>query len=423
MAFNRIRTSIGAASVFSVLAVAGLSPAAAEAQPVVAAGYVLQQNCPSLTAAYITSLGVAPSLNLGHMALSHDGEKLYIVYSPGGAGPGQVHVRDLARCTQRVLIANIDGPLGIALHPHSGSLYVTHRYLNPDYVNGVDPLTKKFRSAISIYSRSGTLLVDKWVKGFAPSICCGPATENYGNGAQGIVFDPAGNLYLTMNIDTHETESYPGFYASGPLYKIDHHGEVTVFATGIRASFDAVIAETNWRGEAVAFYLGDNGEGDFCIAASPGCTNRVVPGSSSAITRMYYDELNYVVRGGHYGYPESAPTAIVPFAAADHVSHIGPLWNLEKVLSTAFTPFPIPLNPVPTGIALIEGAWGRVQDPVFMTYWSGQRLDMFTGRNKSRRTTLVSNLLGRASDVVVHGSKVYFSEETTRLIYLVRPAQ
>jgi hypothetical protein len=424
MAWTRIASRIGGAYALSMFAAVGFWPAAAQAQPAAASGYVLEQNCPNLTAAYITSLGVAPSLNLGHMALDGDGDELYIVYTPGAAGAGTVHVRDLGQCRQRVLIAAIDGPLGIAVHPYNGNLYITHRYLNPDYVAGVDPLSKKFRSAISVYNRSGDLVVDKWVKGFAPSICCGPATENYGNGAQGLVFDPAGNLYLTMNVDVHETASYDGFYASGALYQIDPAGEVSVFATGLRASFDAVIAETNWRGEAVAFYAGDNGEGDWCAAAGAGCANRVVPGSapSRAITRMYYDELNYVVRGGHYGYPESAPTAIVPFVAADHVTHNGPLWNFEKVPSTAFG-FPGILNPVPTGIALIDGQWGRVRDPLFVTFWSGQRLDMFTGPNKSRRTTLVSNLLGRATDVVTHGNKVYFSEETTRLIYTVRPAR
>ena len=48
---------------------------------------------------------------------------------------------------------------------------------------------------------------------------------------------------------------------------------------------------------------------------------------------------------------------------------------------------------------------------------------MFTGPNKSKRTTLVSNLLGRGSDVVVRvrDNEVFFAEDATRFIYTIRP--
>jgi hypothetical protein len=424
MVSDRTRAGI-AAYLFLILIVLGVSPA--QAQPVVADGYDLDINCPNITAEHInTTLGVGASLNLGQMALSHDGRFLYIIYTPGAAGPGSVHVRDLRKCTQKVLIADIDGPLGIAVHPDTHELFISHRYVNEEFVEGVDPHHKKYRGAISIYSRWGQLLWEKEVKGFAPSICCNhPAPANFGNGAQGLNFDRAGNLYVAMNLDVHETEAYAGFHPTGSLYKITPAGEVSVFATGLRAPFEAIVAETNHFGVATAFYAGDNGEGDFCTPlASADCTERIVPGSSPvrALSRMYYDELNYVVKGGHYGYPESAPTAIVPFSAADHVSHIGPLWIFDKTPSTAFG-FPGVLNPVPTGLALIDGRWGKVVDPLFMTFWSGQRIDMFTGPNRSKRTTLVGNLLGRVTDVVTHDDNVYVSEEITRLIYRVRPKQ
>jgi len=406
-------------SALALVAVLTLMPPAAVSQPQVADGYVIEQNCPNID---VAGLGVPASWNAGQMALSKNGKQLFLTYLTTGLG--QVHVRDLERCTQEVLIANIDTPLGIAVHPHTGHLYITHRYLNPEYVVG-DPLYKKYRSAVSIYdSHTGHLLVDKWVKGFAPSIPSRvPGEGEAGNGLQGLTFDRAGNLYMACNLDVWETVSDPpDFYATGPLYKVNPHGEVSVFATGLRASFEAVIAKTNRYGEATAFYAGDNGEGNFCAAAGNGCAERVVLGSnpSRAITRQYYDELNYVVKGGHYGYPESAPT--VPFDVAQNVTHIGPLWNFDRVLGAGFVPG-TPGWPVPTGLALLEGHWGKVKDPLFLTFWLGRRLDMFTGPNQSQRTTLVSDLPGRGMDVVVRpqDNEVFFAEDATRTIWTIRP--
>jgi hypothetical protein len=383
---------------------------------VVAPGYVLEQNCPDIVVG-AGGLGIPANWSVGQMALSNDAEKVYLTYL--ATGFGQVHVRDLYACTEEVLIPNMDTPLGIAVHPHSGNLYITHRYLNPDYVLG-DPLYTKYRSAVSIYSPEGVLLVDKWVRGFAPSIPFNvPASGEVGNGLQGLQFDLAGNLYVTCNLDVWETVSAPpDFYASGPIYKVTPDGEISEFATGLRASFEAVIASTDRNGEASAFYAGDNGEGLFC--GGGGCTERLVPGSTPprAISRMYYDELNYVVKGGHYGYPESAST--VPFDPAQNVTHLGPIWNFERGI---FPSSANPLWPVPTGLALVEGRFGRVKNPLFMTFWYGARLEMYTGTNRTERTVLVSELPGRATDVVAcpFDGTVYFREDLNRRIWKLRP--
>jgi hypothetical protein len=419
--FLRLRVASGLAVVLAL----ALMPQAAVSEPQVADGYKIKQNCPNID---VASLGVPATWTPGQIAFSKDGNKLFITYTT--IGDGQVHVRDLKRCTQEVLIADIDTPLGIAVHPHTGKLYITHRYLNPEYTSA-DPLYKKYRSAVSIFdSRNGSLVVDKWVKGFAPSIFAGvPVSGEVGNGLQGLTFDHQGNLYVVCNIDVWETVSDPpNFYATGPLYKVNRYGEVSVFATGLRASLDLVIAETNNHGEATAFYAGDNGEGLFCVASGNGCAERLVPGSTPpvAITRQYYDELNYVVKGGHYGYPESAPTA--PFDVAKNVTHIGPLWNFDRVPGAGFVPG-TPGWSVPTGIALLNGYWGKakhsgkVKDPLFLTFWLGRRLDMFTGPNRSQRTTLVSNLAGRGMDVVVrsHDNEVFFMEDETRSIWTIQP--
>ncbi len=394
-----------------------LVPRAAVSQ-VVADGYVLEKNCPEIQVGP-GGLGVPAGWNAGQMALSNDATKVYLTYL--ATGFGQVHVRDLYACTEEVLIANLDTPLGIAVHPHTGELYITLRYLNPAYVVG-DPLYTKYRSAVSIYSPSGELLVDKWIKGFAPSIPFGvPASGEVGNGLQGLAFDPAGNLYMACNLDVWEpVSSPPDFYATGPLYKVTPAGEISEFATGLRASFEAVIAKANWRGEATAFYAGDNGEGNFCGLTGAGCEPRLVPGSTPprAITRQYYDELNYVVPGGHYGYPESAPT--VPFDPAQSVTHLGAIWNFERGV---VPPGTAPLWPVPTGLAAVEGRWGRVKSPLFITFWLGARLDMFTGPARTERTTLVSQLPGRGTDVVAcpYDGTVYFREDSTRTLWTIRP--
>jgi hypothetical protein len=439
--------SIGFAVVVTfALAFGEISPAA-HAQTV-AAGYVLEQNCPNLSATFINNVidsylttPQAASWNIGQVAFSRDGTKLYLTYAPGARSPGQVHVRDIATCTQKALITNIEGPLGIAVHPRTGNLYITHRYVNPSWVDGTSPAYQKIRSAISIYNpTTGALLVDKWVKGFAPSIPFGvPANGDVGNGLQGLTFDRAGNLYAVPNLDVWETDSQPAgcaatsscdFWATGPLYKITPQGRVSEFATGFRASFEAVIAKTNLYGEATAFYAGDNGEGLFC--GGNGCNDRSVPGATPprSLTRQYYDELNYVLPGGHYGYPESAST--VAFDQANtplgeegaYKSHLGPLWNFERANGIGFTGTPTAVWPVPTGVALVQGDWGHVKDPLFMTFWLGARLDMFTGLNRSERTTLVNNLPGRGTDVLVcpASGEVWFVEDSTRVVWKIRPA-
>jgi len=387
----------------AVVAILSLTPRPGISQPVPAAGFEVEENCPDID---------LPSGIWAQMAFNNNGKKLYLTrYTPAG----EVYVRDPHRCSQELLIDGIDSPLGIAVHPDTGNLYVTHRYENPDYDGALDPAYKQYLSAVSIYSSAGEPLIQPWVDGFASAVCCGPGPG--GNGLQSIVFDEAGNLYMVTNVDVWQPVSDPpNFYASSSLYKIDPSGVVTEFATGIRASFEAVIADTNRGGVATAFYAGDNGEGDECAAAET-CGGRVLAlagGGEWYFTRMYYDELNYVVEGGHYGYPESAPNG--PYAAGENVTHIGPLWNFEKRDNGA---------PVPTGLALKQGRWGNVNNPLFQGFWrSPNGIDMFTGPHRSERSNVVSGV--GVMDVVVcpQGDQVFFGEYNfgTPRIYTLQPA-
>jgi len=161
----------GMSALAMAVSLVAMAPRPAIAQMVVADGYVVNLNCSNIN---LAALGVprgSPFANSGQMAFNNNGKNLFLVYTPFAAGPGSVHVRDFQRCGQKVLIETMDGPLGLAVHPDTNQLYVSHRYVNPEYTDGVSEPYERIRSAISIYdSDTGELLVENWVEGFAPSI-------------------------------------------------------------------------------------------------------------------------------------------------------------------------------------------------------------------------------------------------------------
>ncbi len=152
-------------------------------------------------------------------------------------------------------------------------------------------------------------------------------------------------------------------------------------------------------------------------------------GQVSQTTRQYYDELNLVQFGKHYGWPGGSyvpgdeETSWFPGE-----SHIGPLWNFEAV------PFGETYTwPVPTGIDILKGTWDKgVKDPLFLAFFNCPSLgvddlgpiEMFTGMNYSDRTTLAWYIDGPIDLRVGHckGKKLYFAEMSTGAIYNIAPA-
>lgn len=417
---RQVRAGYAFALIAAVCA-GSLTPRAALALPVeVAEGYELEQVCPG----FVPGFGYNPS----SMALSRDRRKLYVSYI-SFFQPGQIRVLDLRTCDGEVLVPNIDTPMGLAMHPQTGQLYVSHRYLVD---SNVPPIIQNTRSRISIVGPGGGL---ETFANNLPAMIFGELPFAV-TGSQGIAFDTSGNLYVAQGINDwarmlwnacQGVTGAPGCDDAEPnqefqsaILKINGNGDVSVYASGLRSPYDVAVGSEDRRGRATFQFAGDNGEGDACEACEP-----EYPESPS---RMRYDELNLVMQGKHYGWPNGP--AEEPFG--EERDHIGPLWNFAR------TEDRIPNDgfdnewPVPTGIAAGNGPWGDLNNPVFLSLFNCPSMfapdlgtvEVFTGPNWSSRTVLAKYVDGPI-DILLDqgGNRLYLAEYATGNIYAISPAR
>jgi hypothetical protein len=294
----------------------------------------------------------------------------------------------------------LDSPMGLAVHPHTGYVYVSHRYYIDPKGDLSDPLNAQSRIS-KIHPHSGQ--VSTFVEGL-PSMIFGELPAPI-TGSQGIDFDSAGNLYVAQGINDKSEDP-----RSSCILKIDRWGQVSIFGSGLRAPYDVRVGRETCGakyGHALYLYSGDNGEG---------AENE--DEESELDSRQYYDELNRVVKGKHYGWPEGGP---------EHPkgSHVGPLWNFDASPPNKY--FPAPAWPVPTGIDSMPGKHG---DIVFLALFNCPSMfvpnlgtiEMFSGIDCTDRLTLARYIDGPI-DVRLgpYGHRLYFAEFQTGDIYYIAP--
>lgn len=301
-------------------------------------------------------------------------------------------------------------PKGLAFHPTTGLLYVSHQYFADG--NSSNQSYRNVKSRISVINpKTGAMstFVEDLPSMYFEDIPIPIA------GSQGMDFDTAGNLYVAQGINDELTYQ-DGDHRPSSVLKIDPKGNVSVFSSGVRSPYDVVVEEEK-GGVAVSLLAGDNGEGE------ENGYDKTRP------SRQYFDKLNRLYQGKHYGWPGGAPG----FPAKDH---IGPLWNFDKL------PYPIG-NPsqdiikdwqwrVPTGIALSRVPWGKVKKPLILCLFGcgsltpdikdAGTIEMFSGPNYSDRTTLAQYIYGPI-DVFFFRDKLYFAEFGTGTIYRIVPEE
>jgi len=308
----------------------------------------------------------------------------------------------------------LSGTMGLAVHPRTGHVYVSNSYVvgpNP----GTNPDDQRSRISI-VHPHSGQIrtFVDDLPSMFFEDLGA-PVT-----GSQGIDFDSAGNLYVAQGINEESREDGDPFQSA--ILKITPWGKVSVYASGLRAPYDVRVARETCGpkgyGHALYLYAGDNGEG-----AENEAEDSPVDGLT---TRQYYDELNRVIPGKHYGWPGGS---YLPHDEETYwfpgKSHIGPLWNFEVVPPNKY--WPVPAWPVPTGIDSMHGEHGDIvflamfNCPSFFAKNLGT-IEMFSGLDCSDRRVLVS-LVDGPIDVRLgpYGHRLYFAEFVTGDIYFVAP--
>jgi hypothetical protein len=287
-------------------------------------------------------------------------------------------------------------------------------------------------------------------------------------GTQGFDWDSRGNIYWAQGINTKSGWRWkncrdganPGderCAAFSPrdewqsaIMTADRDGNISVFSSGHRSPYDVAVGGENNNGRALVAYAGDNGEGEECAAAGAGgvepqaeqtCALEIAEKVNGALATagialreeflgyinspMYWDELNRVWPGKHYGWPGG-------FSGQPGESHVGSLWNLDKVnrrdatgIEPRFDWF------VPTGIDYVERRWGSVANPLFLASWGTRTgpyddigaVEMFWGADMQNRITLVKYLDGGIDVRMGPDGKLYLAEFTTGKIYRVWPAK
>jgi hypothetical protein len=228
----------------------------------------------------------------------------------------------------------------------------------------------------------------------------------------------------------------------------DPQGNVSVFSPGHRSPYDVAVGKVDAYGKATFLYAGDNGEGEECAESGAGgvdpaseqqCAqdlaeqvNDLLAGAGIELREeylgyinslMYWDELNRVWPGKHYGWPGG-------FSGQPGQSHVGPLWNLDKINRVDATGQEPRFDWwVPAGIEFYPHGWGEANGPLFLASWGTRTgafedigaVEMFWGYDMQHRLTLVKNIDGAIDVRLGRDGKLYVAEFKTGKIYRVWP--
>jgi hypothetical protein len=445
----------------SILVFAGIlfcftvSPAFSNLPVEVPPGYMVEEVCPNYTdntpIAGIPGFGVAPtSIDFGRWG------ELYISFMSGeiiAITPRNCKVEKLA-----VLAPPNSMPIAVGVHPKTGELYVAHGYyIGPDFT---DP--DQLKSRIAILDRdTGTLTT--FIGGLNSMLFDAIPVPTVGT--QGFDWDRQGNIYWAQGLNTKSAWRWENCQNGGnadprcekfsptdewqsAIMTADRYGgNVSVFSPGHRSPYDVAVGEEK-NGKALYLYAGDNGEGEECARVGAGgtdpeaeqtCAKELAFDVNQLITNagiqlreeylgyvnspMYWDELNRVWPGKHYGWPGG-------FSGEPRRTHIAPLWNLDKVNRLDETgEAPRWDWWVPAGIEYINHRWGKIENPVFLASWGTRTgpyddvgaVEMFWGRDMQDRLTLVKYIDGAIDVRMGPDSKLYVAEFKTGKIYRVWP--
>lgn len=351
----------------------------------------------------------------------------------------------------------INTPVGLAVHPFTGELYVSHQigftFPPPGEIADADLV----KSGISILHPDGTLesvLPD----GVLLNSMLFEALPLPVSGTQGCDFDHAGNLYCAQGINDKSRERWhlcEGFddgsdecdgasdsdeWQSG-IIKVAADGTVSLWSSGHRSPYDVVVGMEDKKGVAQIIFAGDNGEGEECdVGDGVVGPNEVVciEDNGSKPTIQLYDELNSATEGSFHGFPEGYPPLAVP---QDEwkipETHSGAVWNLGK------HPYPDPNNPdtlpntpiqfydwpVPTGIDYDERSWGGLKNAVYMALYNCTStafddlgtVEVFHGPNLRKHTVLLWNLDGPIDLRMSRDGDLYVLQFSDGAIFKVEP--
>jgi len=412
--------------------------------PVEAAkGYTVNEVCPG----YTEGLDLEPlggPFSATSIAHGKDGE-IYIAFLTGKIfalyPQRQCDVRELANLNTK----EASTPMGLAVHPDTGALYVIHQ-AGPKTYPDSDPDPDKTKSAVSILRRDGTL--ERVADGLNSMLFEGMPFPI--SGSQGGEFDSAGNLYFAqgindksrerwrhcLGVETDEAEcigASPSDEWQSGIMKLDTDGNLSMWSPGHRSPYDVAVAKEDKRGRAKFIFSGDNGEGEECAnpeGSDGGTEEDCIEEFGSKHTIQLYDELNRAFEGSFHGFPEGYP----PLAEQDQAdwkipeSQVGPIWQLGKV--DALPDDGVGYDwPVPSGIDYQEGEWGGFDDPVFMALFNCTSqavtdlgtVDVFHGQYQTKRTTLLRYVDGAIDVRMGPDGQLYVAQYSDGAIYTVKP--
>jgi len=418
-------------------------------------GYMIEEVCPNLVAdgeiVGIPGLGAAPtSIDFGRhgeLYVSFMSGEIVVTSSPN---PNYCYVKKLAVLTP----PEANTPIGIGVHPNTGELFVAHGYnVGPDIT---DP--DQVKSRISILDRhTGTL--NTFIDGLNSMLF--DALPIPIVGTQGFDWDRQGNIYWAQGINTTSAWRWencqngnadsrcdafsPTDEWQSAIMMADPQGNVSVFSPGHRSPYDVAVGYEDHHGQAMFLYAGDNGEGEECAAVEAGgvdpeseqaCAAAIAEEVNNALadagivlreeflgyinSLMYWDELNRVWPGKHYGWPGG-------FSGHPGPIHIGPLWNLDKINRLDETGQEPRLDWwVPAGIEFYPHG-DEAAGLVFLASWGTRTgpyddvgaVEMFWGYDMQHRLTLVKYVDGAIDVRLGPDGKLYVAEFKTGKIYRV----